>query len=495
MTGAEARGGGEVAALDRAAVASESTSWRPLGVVLVGTFVIVLDFFIVNVALPSIQRHLGATPAQLEWVVAGYGVTLAVLLITGGRIGDRIGRRLAFCIGVAIFVAASAACGLAPTTAVLIAARLAQGTGAALVSPNVLSIIGILYTGANRVRAITAYGVVMGLAATFGQVIGGLLIQADIAGSAWRTIFLINVPVGIAALLLAPRLVPESKAQIPGRIDIVGIVLVTAGLTAVVLPLVEGRELGWPLWTWLSLAAAPVIFALLVAHQKLLARQAREPFLQPAAFKDAHMRAGLAVQVVCWCSQAAFFLVLSLYLQDGLSLSPLDAGLMFMILAGAYLVVSLRAPTLTKRYGRNLIAIGALTVATGDLALLAAVSGGSGPIAILAPGLLLVGAGQGLWITPLTTTVMTFAEPQRAGMVSGTLSTMQQVGNSLGVAVTGVVFFTALRRGYGNAFSYALIELAAALVIAAVLTRLLPSPPAQSVPATAAATRGQGGHP
>lgn len=454
------------------ATAVEAPSWKPLGVVLVGTFLIVLDFFIVNVALPSIQRGLGASPAELEWVVAGYGLAFAVLLVTGGRIGDLVGRRLVFCVGVSVFVAASAACGLAPTPASLIAARLAQGVGAALISPNVLSVIGVVYPGPHRVRAVTAYGLVMGLAAVFGQVIGGLLIQANVAGSAWRPIFLINLPIGIAALVLAPRIVPESKGS-DGRVDVVGVLLVTAGLAALVLPPVQGRQLGWPLWTWLSLACAPVVFAGLARHQKARVGHGREPLLHPLAFKDARLRAGLGVQLVCWSTQAALFLVLALYLQDGRHLSPIEAGLVFMALAGAYLVVSLRAPSLTRRYGRKLIAAGTLTAAAGDLALLAAVVEQSGHVAALLPGLVLVGAGQGLWITPLTATVLSFAEPQRAGLVSGALSTMQQVGNALGVAVAGAVFFATLHDGYDHAFSYVLVELAGVLCLAALLTPLL----------------------
>jgi len=460
-----------------------AAGWAPLGVVLTGVFLIVLDFFIVYAALPSIQRGLGASPAELEWVVAGFGLTFAVLVITGGRIGDRIGRRLTFCIGVSVFVAASAACGLAPAPAALIAARLVQGAGAALISPNVLSIIGVVYTGPRRVRAITAYGLVMGTAAVLGQIIGGLLIQANIAGSTWRVIFLINVPVGAAAVALAPRTIPESRADSPGRLDLGGIVLATAGLTAVVLPLVEGHQLGWPSWTWVSLACAPLVFAVLARHQQWLARRGREPLLHPAVLGNPRLRAGLAVQLVCWSSQTSFFLVFALYLQSGRGLSPVDSGLVFAILAGAYLLVSLRAPALTQQHGRNLIMAGTLTVAAGDLVLALAVAAGSGHTGLLPPGLLLIGAGQGLWITPLTTTVLSFVEPQRAGVVSGMLSTMQQVGNCLGVAVTGLVFFGTLRHGYNTAFTCALAELAATLAIAAALTRLLRPPPGHPRPA------------
>lgn len=461
-----------------AAVASAPTrlvDWRPLAVMLTGTFLIVLDFFIVNVALPSIQRGLHASPAAMEWVVAGYGLSFAVLLITGGRLGDRLGRRLTFDIGIAIFAGASLACGLVPNSASLIAARVVQGIGAALISPNVLSMIGVLYTGANRVKAITAYGLVMGLSAAGGQVVGGLLIEADIAGSAWRTIFLINVPVGLGALVLARNIVPESRADNPGGLDLCGIALATIGLTAIVFPLVEGRQLGWPAWTWLCLAVAPVVFLVLARYQQSLVQRGREPLLDPAVFEDPRLRAGLMIQVLCWCSQASFFLVLALYLQNGRGLSPVDSGLMFAILASGFVVVSRRAPGLTARFGRNLIMAGALVVATGNLELIALIhlGGASASVGLLAPGLLLVGAGQGMWLTPLTATVLSFADPQRAGMVSGALSTMQQVGNSLGVAVIGVAFFSGLHHGYRTAFSDALIGLTVGLIAAAALTRLL----------------------
>ena len=234
-----------------------ASRWAALPVVLAGTFMVVLDFFIVNVAMPAMQADLHAGTGALEWVVAGYGLTFATLLITAGRLGDQFGRRRLFSVGLALFTLASAACGLAWSPAALVAARLVQGVAAALLSPQVLSIIGVAYTGEDRVRALSVYGIVLGLAAVGGQLVGGVLVQADVAGLGWRSCFLINVPVGLAALALAPRLVPESRAGRSSRIDVAGTVLVTAGLTAIILPLVEGRQHGWPLWTWLSLGAAP----------------------------------------------------------------------------------------------------------------------------------------------------------------------------------------------------------------------------------------------
>jgi EmrB/QacA subfamily drug resistance transporter len=465
----------------RTGTADETTGsiseWFALPVLMAGVYLIVLDFFIVNVAIPSIQRELHADASAIEWIVAGYGLTFAVFLITAGRLGDGFGRRRVFSIGVGLFVLASTICGLAADANMLGLARLAQGAGAALISSNVLSSIGVLYSGPARVRAITVYGLVLGAAATTGQLLGGALIESGALGLGWRSVFLINIPVGVAALALAPRLVPESRAPETPRLDPVAVTLVTLGLVAVVLPLVEGRQLGWPTWTWISLACAPVILAGLAIYQRHLARRGGAPLLDPALFRIRSLRRGLTTQLIFWCGQASFFLVLALYLQDGRGLDPLESGLVFTILASAFVVTSLRAPSLTARYGRDLIAVGALTIATGDALLIGAlqVFGSGSDIRLLAPGLLLVGAGQGLCITPLTATVLSHVDGNRAGVVSGLLSTMQQVGNTLGVAITGVVFFDAVHDGFQHAFQISLVELLCVLVIVAGLTRLLPS--------------------
>jgi EmrB/QacA subfamily drug resistance transporter len=438
---------------------------------------IVLDFFIVNVALPSMQSRLHASSSALEWVVAGYGLTFSTLLITAGRLGDQVGRRRIFATGLALFVAASAGCGMAPNADLLVVCRLLQGAAGALIAPTVLSIIGVVFTGPERARAIGIYGVVLGLAAASGQLIGGALMQFDVAGLGWRSVFLINVPIGIAALALSRRWIPESRAQIARRLDLTGTAMLTAGLTAVVLPLVEGRQLGWPSWTWMSLAAAPILLAGFGAHQLRLGRAGGAPLLDLGLLRDRTLTAGLVTQLALWCGQASFFLVLALYLQQGRGLDPLHAGLVFTILAGAYLVASLRAPALTARFGRTLIGFGALTLAAGHGLLFAAVNtnGVGGSVAWLVPGLVLVGAGMGLCIIPLTTTMLASVSPQSAGAVSGALSTMQQVGNSIGVAVTGVIFFGAVRHGYGHAFALSVLELGGLLIGVAALSRMLPA--------------------
>jgi EmrB/QacA subfamily drug resistance transporter len=445
---------------------------------MAGIFMIVLDFFIVNVALPSMQSELHASTSALEWVVAGYGLAFSTMLITAGRLGDQIGRRRLFAAGLALFVVASAACGLAPNPDLLVAARVLQGIAAALLSPTVLSIIGVTFTGPARVRAISVYGVVMGLAAASGQLIGGALIQWNVWGLGWRTVFLINVPVGVAALILTPRWLSESRSSTQSGLDLVGTAILTAGLVAVILPLVEGRQLGWPAWTWASLAVAPVLLAGFGLHQRRLAGAGGAPLIDLRLFRDRSLSAGLVTQMGLWCGQASFFLILGLFLQEGKGLDPLHAGLVFAILAAAYLAASVRAPALTQRYGRTLIGAGALTLAGGHLLLLMAVTatGANGSIAALIPGLILVGAGMGLCITPLTTVVLASARPESAGMVSGTLSTMQQIGNSVGVAVTGVIFFGAVRHGYAHAFGLSVIELGLILLAVAGLSRLLPRP-------------------
>jgi EmrB/QacA subfamily drug resistance transporter len=454
-----------------------AATWAPLAVILCGTFVYVLDFFVVNVALPSIQRDLAASSAAIEWVVAGYGLTSAAFLVTGGRLGDHYGRRKLFCIGIATFTVTSALCAAAPSAGFLVAARLAQGGGAAIMAPNVLSILGTTYTGPARVKAISIYGMVMGFAAAGGQLLGGLLIAANLAGLGWRVIFWVNVPVGVAALVLARRLVPESRAAAQGRLDLRGAALFSAALVAIVLPLLDGRAHGWPAWSWASLAAGPALLAVFAAHLRAVARRGGQPLLDPAIFAVRAFRAGLTCQVLFWCQQAASYLLLALYLQEGRGLSPIRAGGVFAVLAAGYLATSFRAPALTMRFGRRVVAAGALVAASGDLLLVLAVhSGGGGPVAALFPGLFLLGAGQGLCITPLTTTVLSHADASRAGSVSGALSTAQQVGNAIGVAVSGIIFYGLLGDGHGYdvAYRWSTAQMAVLLVGVAALTFIIP---------------------
>jgi EmrB/QacA subfamily drug resistance transporter len=456
-------------------------------VILCGTFIYVLDFFIVNVALPTIQRGLGASTSAIEWVVAGYALTSAALLVLGGRLGDYYGRRLAFCAGLAVFTVTSALCAVAPSAGFLIGARLAQGVGGAVMAPNILSILSTTYQGPAKVKAITIYGMTMGVAAAGGQLIGGALIAANLGGLSWRMLFWVNVPIGIVALACARRLVPESRAARTGQLDLRGAALFAAALVAIILPLLDGRQDGWPAWSWACLAAGPVLLAVFALYLRSMARRGGHPLLDPAIFTVRTFRAGLICQVLFWCQQAASYLLLALYLQDGRGLSPVAAGGMFAVLAAGYLVTSMRAPALTLRFGRAVLATGAVVAMLGDIGLVLAVAGGaSTPIAALLPGLFVLGAGQGLCITPLTTTSLAHADATTAGSVSGALSTAQQVGNAIGVAVTGVIFYGLLSHGYADAYGWSVAQMAVLLAGVAGLAFIIP----RVVTATGARTDG-----
>ena len=453
--------------------------WAPLVVLMCGIFLVVLDFFIVNVALPSMQRELHASSSGLEWVVAGYGLTFSSLLIAVTRLGDRWGRRRMYSLGIALFVLSSAVCGAAPSTELLVSARLVQGVAGAMVSPMVLALLGDVYAGPRMPRAIGIYATVMGLAAATGQLIGGVLIHLDLAGSGWRAIFWVNVPVGLATLVLAPRLLPDRRDPEATRPDAVELLLATATLTALLLPLLEGRRLGWPLWTWLSLGLAVVSGLLTLARSRSLVRRARRPLIAPEPFRSATVRVALACQGLLFVGMASYFVVLALYLQNGRGLGPLASGAVFTLVAVPYMAGTGNQRRLAARLGRATVPVGASTFAVGHLALLAVVlhQGVGGPLMALAPGLALSGFGMGVTLTALIDAAMAGVEPTSAGAVSGMLSTVQQVGNALGVAVVGMVFFGALPGGYAHALAWSLVLLIGSTGGVALLgTRLHPRP-------------------
>lgn len=431
-----------------------------LAVVLAGTYMVILDAFVVNVALPSLQSDLEASSGSVEWVLAGYALSSGVLLAVGGRLGEKIGRRRTYSLGLTIFTIASACCGAASAPAELVVARLVQGGGAALMSPNVLALLAATYVGGARVRAIKAYGVTMGLAAISGQLLGGALIAADPLGLGWRSCFLINVPVGALVLLLVPRCIPESRGNSAGPFDLAGTVLLTVGLAALMLPLVDGRQQGWPSWTVLSFAASGASLLVFVLQQRRHARRGAPSLLDLALFRQRSISAGLLTQLCFWCGQGSYFLVLALYLQQGRGLTALEAGCVFTAVAIGYVVAANAAPMLLARHGRRLLTVGALTLSSGHLLLLMAVVrlGVDGPVVLLVPGLLLAGAGMGLLIAPLATVVLQTVSPTQAGSASVALATTQNVGAAIGIALTGVIFFNGLHRGYEHALVLSLLH-------------------------------------
>ena len=437
-----------------------------LPVLLAGTFISLLDFFIVNVALPDTQRTLHAGPSAIQFIVAGYGLALAAGLITAGRLGDLYGRRRLYVIGLSLFTVASAACGLAPSAGFLVAARVVQGAAAALLMPQILGIISTIYTGPKRTKAFTAYAMAIGFGAVFGQLIGGVLIRLDVAGLGWRTIFLINIPIGVAAAVLAPRVVPESKAPGAARIDLVGTVLLSLGLVAIVLPLVEGQQQGWPAWTFGCLAAA------VPGYQVRLAARNGSPLINLALFRARAFSAGVITSMTYQLMMASFFLLLALYLQDGRGLSPLQSGLIFLPLGAGYFVASTQSGKVAARLGRQVLTLGSLMVSAGYLLLAVAVHDGTG---WLIPGLAIAGAGMGFAMTPMPAIVLSRVKPDHAATAAGVLSTAQQAGGAIGVALIGIVFYHALGGGsYAHAFQVGLEVMAALGLAVAALVQLLP---------------------
>jgi EmrB/QacA subfamily drug resistance transporter len=459
--------------------APATPGWGPLAVTLTGTFMIVLDFFIVNVAIPSMQRQLHASAAGVEWVVTAYGLTYGVGLITGGRLGDRYGRRRMFMLGLIIFTLASLACGLATNVDVLNLSRAVQGIGAAIAGPQTLAMIGVTYAGRQRVTAVTAYGVSLGLAAVLGQLFGGVLIQADIFGLDWRSCFLVNLPVGAAALVAARRVLTESRAPARDRIDLAGTILVTAGLIAVILPLVDGRQAHWPVWSWALLAAAGPILAGFAGHQAWRRRHGRTPLVDLGVLADRTVSAGLVATGVFYAAMASFFVVLALYLQEGRGLSALGSGAVFTVVGAGYLAASMVPQSLMGRLGRQWPALGGVVMAAGyaTLALAAGHAGAHhGSVLSLLLPLLVTGIGMGMLTAPLTGIVLSQVAPQQAGTVSGLQATIVQLGNSIGVAVIGLVFFNAAGGGFPHAFRVSLIPLAALPLAAAVAIQFVPRP-------------------
>jgi EmrB/QacA subfamily drug resistance transporter len=445
-------------------------------VLLAATFMTSLDIFIVNVAIPAVQSDLRAGSAAIQWVVAGFGLAVATGLITAGRLGDIFGRRRMFTVGLALFTVTSAACGFAPTAGTLVAARVLQGLSAALMSPQVLAILQTGWTGKAQARAFSMYGLTMGVGAVFGQLIGGLLIKADVLGLGWRACFLINLPVGLAALAAVPRALAESRAPRRPRLDNPGVALSTAAVVALVLPLIQGRSLGWPVWTWLCLAGSVVLFAVFVAHQRRLGAAGGDPVLDTALFRQRGFAAGALAQLVFWTGQGSFFLILALYLQAGRGLDALASGVVFLAIGAGYLLTSTAAHRLAERLGRRTVPAGALLMAAGLGALWAAVhaSGTSGSLWELVPGLFLDGVGMGMVIAPLTHDALATVPAHLVGAASGAVATIQQVSGALGIALIGIVFYGAVGAGaparYPHAFGLGLAFLLVLEVLLAALT-------------------------
>ena len=464
-----------------------------LATILLGSFLSVADFFIVNVALPTISADLHPSAAVLQLMVAGYGTPYALFLVLGGRLGDLLGRHRLFLAGMALFTAASLACSIAPDAVELVAFRAVQGTAAALMVPQVLATIQATRSGRARARAIGLYGATAGIAAAVGQVAGGALIAADLFGTGWRLIFLVNVPLGLAGLALAWRSMPVTRSAEPLRIDVAGTGLLGAAVLALLVPLTEGRALHWPLWSLALLAAAPLLAAAFWLVERRLER-AGHAMVPPSLMRLPGMSRGLLIVVPFFAGFGAFMFVAALTLQVGAHLSPLDSGLALLPMATAFFAASLLTARLTARYGPSVLTAGAL-VQGGGLVVLASTlwAGWPGvdPVA-LAPGMALAGAGQGLVLSPLFAIVLQGVPAERAGVGSGILSTMMQTALALGVASLGSLYLSLSGPGsigMRDAFVVVVGAQIAIAVAVAVATRTLPRthrrPPLETVPVAA----------
>jgi MFS family permease len=418
--------------------------------VLLAAALPLIDFFIVNVALPTMGRDLHAGEAVLELVVAGYGVAYAVLLVLGGRLGDLFGRRRLFLGGMAAFGLTSLACGLAPSAWTLVAARIAQGAASAAMLPQVLATIQATTAGPRRAKAMSMYGATAGLSMVVGQILGGVLVAADIAGTGWRAVFLVNVPVVVAGLFLAVRTVPDTRSPHPEPVDGPGTVLLAASLLTLLLPLTEGRAAGWPLWTWLALVAFPFVAGAFYAVERRADRLGRTPLVPPSLLALVSLRRGLVMVVPFAIGFSGFMFVIAVALQRGEGLGPVAAGMALAPMAAVFFAVSLWGPRLVARYGTRVVTAGGLVQFAG-VALIVLAAWRSWPhlgLLELMPGAALAGAGQALQLPILFRIILSEVPAARAGVGSGVMVTTQQSSLALGVATLGTLFL-ALIPGLG----------------------------------------------
>ncbi|AHH15976.1 major facilitator transporter [Nocardia nova SH22a] len=458
--------------------------WRILPVILSAMFMAMFDWFVVNVAASSLQHDLHAGESALELIVGGYGFAFASALITGGRLGDLYGHRRLFVVGMLAFAGASLLCGLAPNAWSLVAFRILQGATAALMVPQLLALINTMFPPAERARAMAGYGATIGLGAVAGQVLGGVLLDANLFGWGWRTIFYINVPIGVAAALLAARWLPHHEPPVRRpRLDPVGALGISTALALLLVPMTLGRPAGWPLWTWLSMAAAIPVLLLTLRYENRLVRGGGEPVIDIGMVRARGFGLGLIIAGGYLTFFAGFMLCLTLTLQNGLGLSPLAAGMTFAPLGLCFAGSSLfLAPRVANRLGNRVMVAGTCTGITGLAITLAVLYGFGAQVSpwALVPGMMIVGLGNGLTIPSVIAAVLSSGVPAtRAGMAAGVLTTAQQFGNAIGATVLGVIFFSALGSahttgGYAHAMEAA--GIAGIVVLGAVLTAALALP-------------------
>ncbi|HEY3718013.1 MAG TPA: MFS transporter [Jatrophihabitantaceae bacterium] len=454
----------------------------PIGllILLCGGFLPVLDFFIVNVALPTMDTTLHASAPMLELVVAGYGTAYAVMLVVGGRLGDAFGRDRMFVAGITGFTISSLLCGIAPNVQILIVARIAQGLSAAMSQPQVLATFQSTLDGPKRARAIGLYASMGGIAASLGQLLGGALVHADIAGLSWRPIFLVNVPIGVAVLLLTRRFVPATRSPSPASVDLPGTALLAIAIVGLLVPLTEGRVLHWPVWIWALLAVSAAAATAMVIVERRTERSGRTPLVPPSLVSLRSMRRGLTIAIPFFMGFGAFMFVFALTVQNGLHESALESGIAISPMAVAFFAGTLVAPRLIARHGRLVVVAGLGLQAVG-LVWLIDVMHGEWPhvstLAMAAP-LAVAGIGQAFALVGFFRIILADVPGRLAGIGSGVLVTMQQGSLALGIASLGTLFVS-LADGSGgmrHAFTVVIGIQAAIAVAVGLLALRLPDP-------------------
>ncbi|MDQ3576512.1 MAG: MFS transporter [Actinomycetota bacterium] len=436
-----------------------------LAVLLSGWFLTQFDFFVVNIAAPSFERQLGAGPLALELIVGGYAFAYATGMITGGRLGDRYGHRRIFVIGMLSFTAASLLCGLAPNAAFLVATRLLQGLACAVMAPQILATITATFPKRDKARALAWYGVTGGVGAVAGQVLGGVLLNLDLFGLGWRVIFLINVPIGLVAAVLAGRLRLPTEPRRPTGQDPLGTIGIALAVGLILAPLALGRTEGWPAWTWICIAAGLIVACAVAWWQRFLSARGGDPVLDLTLLRQRSYLAGLAATAAFLAYFTSFMFTLTLLLQGGLGRTPLEAGLTFAPMGIMFSATALLGARLFTRYALMVVIGGGVMVIAGLGLTLAT------PASMI--GLILVGAGNGLVFPHLIGAALAEVAPHKAGVGAAVLTTTQQFAGSAGVTLIGTIFFAVLGSGGDHVSAMrqsTLIDIALMLVMIALVT-------------------------
>ena len=419
-----------------------SRRWWVLAIVVAAQFMFGVDAFIVNVAIPTIAVELHASAAQIEAVIAIYLIAYATLVVTGGRLGDIYGTKSVFIAGVLGFTITSLWCGLAQSGPELILARLAQGATAALMVPQVLATLHLLFSDSSRARAFGIYGIILGLAGAAGFMLGGALVTLDLAGLGWRAVFFVNVPFGAIIIAAALKIMPKAPRRAGTRLDISGAIVLFTGLLCLIGPLLFGHDVNWSLWVWLAMAGGVAIIAGFVRLERAVARRGGMPLIDLALLSDLAFMRGLVAVFFFFFANLSFYLIMTLFMQRGLHIPPLHAGLVLVPLALTFVIASKHSGVRAKHRGTLVLMEGCALQVIGLAILLTTVAAVAAPSAkLLALVLMVFGYGQGLVMAPLSSVVLSTVKPASAGAGSGMYGTTAQIANAAGVAAIGAVFF------------------------------------------------------